>query len=163
MAKRVCEPARSMALEAKWWKVKYEMYKKWIVEHDRECQTMSWLDCETELDRGMRYSIMSMLPNWNAKFASGTRLVLLGGKTTVIKWLGGTVFTVDNCVKHLHCCIIWCNTNLQNTLQCFLILSMIVQSIYKMAEQNWVCSDAITIFLISVSAQTGWQNSPLTL
>ena len=55
----------------------------------------------------------------NAKSASGTRLVLLGGETTVTKWLGWTVFIVDNCVKYLHRCIIWCNTvrvNLENIL-----------------------------------------------
>jgi len=51
MVKRACEPAGSMALEAKQQKVKYETYKKWIVEHNRECQTVRWLDCETELDR----------------------------------------------------------------------------------------------------------------
>ena len=137
MAKRACEPAGSMALEAKRWKVKYEMYKKWIIEHDRECQTVSWLDCETELDRGTRYSIMSMLPNWNAESAPGTRLVLLGGETTVTKWLGWTVFIVDNCVEHLHCCIIWCNT------VCVLTCKILYNAFWFPPEAAWLSNQYI--------------------
>ena len=34
--------------------VKYETYKKWVVEYDKDCQTMTWLDCETENEAGVK-------------------------------------------------------------------------------------------------------------
>ena len=38
-------------VEKKKRRVKYETYKKWLVEYDKDCQTMTWLDCETETER----------------------------------------------------------------------------------------------------------------
>ena len=35
-------------------KVKHETYNKWLVQYDREYQTKTWLDCETEMDAGSK-------------------------------------------------------------------------------------------------------------
>ena len=32
---------------AKQRKVKHETYQKWVEQYDRECQAVTWLDCET--------------------------------------------------------------------------------------------------------------------
>ena len=55
--KRLCSGQAFAAPEAKQRKVKYETYKNWITEHDRECQTASWLDGETEIVAGKRYIV----------------------------------------------------------------------------------------------------------
>ena len=34
---------------------KYDTYKQWVSQWDREFQTMSWLDCKTEVFAGMKY------------------------------------------------------------------------------------------------------------
>ena len=30
--------------------MKYETHSKWLVQYDREYQTKTWLDCETQMD-----------------------------------------------------------------------------------------------------------------
>ena len=35
-------------------RVKYETYSKWLVQYDREYQTKTWLDCETQMDAGSK-------------------------------------------------------------------------------------------------------------
>lgn len=34
----------------KWRKVKHKTYKKWVRQYDRECQTVTWLDCKTGIE-----------------------------------------------------------------------------------------------------------------
>ena len=36
-------------------KVKHETYRKWVRQYDRECQTVTWLDCVTEIEGGVRF------------------------------------------------------------------------------------------------------------
>ena len=43
------------APEVKKWKVAYATFKKWKVEMDNECQTVMWLDCDTEAQAGKRF------------------------------------------------------------------------------------------------------------
>ena len=38
--------------QAKRRKVKHETFKKWLKQYDTECQTVSWLDCETSVEGG---------------------------------------------------------------------------------------------------------------
>ena len=39
-------------LPAKRRKVKHETYQKWVKEYDRDCQTVTWLDCEMGIEGG---------------------------------------------------------------------------------------------------------------
>ena len=54
--KRLSSTASSLSstaeAETKRRKVKYETYKHWVTEYDRECQTASWFDCEAETVAG---------------------------------------------------------------------------------------------------------------
>jgi len=43
------------ALEPKKRKVTYFMYNKWRCDFDRECKTVTWLGCETEMAGGKRW------------------------------------------------------------------------------------------------------------
>ena len=40
-------------------RAKYTTFQKWQRKHDRECQTMSWLHCTSEIDNGKK--VMSQL------------------------------------------------------------------------------------------------------
>ena len=44
-----------LAPEAKKRKVIYATFKKWKAEMDEECQTFTWLDCDTEVQAGKRF------------------------------------------------------------------------------------------------------------
>ena len=35
-------------------KVKHDTYQKRLKQYDRECQTVTWLDCETSIDGGVK-------------------------------------------------------------------------------------------------------------
>ena len=39
----------SAPLESKKRKIAYSTYQKWKTELDRDCQTITWLDCDTEV------------------------------------------------------------------------------------------------------------------
>ena len=36
------------------WRVEYETYEKWVVEYDKDCLMMTWLDCETKNKAGVK-------------------------------------------------------------------------------------------------------------
>ena len=42
----------SSELPAKRRKVKHETYQKWVRQYNRDCQTVTWLDCETGIEGG---------------------------------------------------------------------------------------------------------------
>ena len=46
--------ASSSEAGAKRKKVKHDTYQKWLREYDRECQTVTWLDCETTIEGGVK-------------------------------------------------------------------------------------------------------------
>ena len=31
-------------------KVRYDAYKQWLAQFDKDCQSMTWLDCDTALE-----------------------------------------------------------------------------------------------------------------
>ena len=35
-------------------KVRYDTYKQWLAQFDKDCQSMTWLDCGTDIDSGFR-------------------------------------------------------------------------------------------------------------
>ncbi len=41
-------------------KVKHETYKKWVTQYDRDCQTVTWLDCETSIEAGVKRDEVKM-------------------------------------------------------------------------------------------------------
>ena len=50
--KRRCSASASE--QAKRRKVKHEIYRKRVTQFERECQTVTWLDCETEVEGGVK-------------------------------------------------------------------------------------------------------------
>ena len=55
MMKRALSLGEALAPEAKTMKVAYATFKKWKAEMDKECQTVTWLDCDTEVQAGKRF------------------------------------------------------------------------------------------------------------
>ena len=53
--KRASSLGEVSAQEAKKRKVAYATFKKWKVEMDRECQTVTRLDCDTEVQASKRF------------------------------------------------------------------------------------------------------------
>ena len=49
MMKRASSLGEASAPDAKKRKVAYATFKKWKTEMDKECQTVTWLDCDTEV------------------------------------------------------------------------------------------------------------------
>ena len=56
-------------------RVKYETFKRWIVNNDREFQTMTWLSCETESEHGEKF-----VTKLKCKICSKYREKLVGRK-----------------------------------------------------------------------------------
>ena len=63
-------------------RVKYETFKRWIVNNDRELQTMTWLSCETESEHGEKF-VMKL----KCKICSKYREKLVGRKNFNDKWI----------------------------------------------------------------------------
>ena len=63
--------------EAKKRKVRYATYQKWKGELDRDCQTVSWLDCESKVVAGKR--IVSICPTIFEKWPIKIDFVLTNG------------------------------------------------------------------------------------
>ena len=55
MMKRASSLGEASAPEAKKRKVAYATFKKWKAEMDKECQTVTWLDCDTEVQASKRF------------------------------------------------------------------------------------------------------------
>lgn len=53
--KRASSSGTASAPEAKKRKVAYATFSKWKVDMDKECQTVTWLDCDTEVQAGKRF------------------------------------------------------------------------------------------------------------
>ena len=62
--------------------MKYDTYKKWIVDYDRELQTMTWLNCETEVQRGEKF-----VTKLKCKVCLAYRERLVGRKNFNDKWI----------------------------------------------------------------------------
>ena len=74
-------------------RVKYETYKKWVVEYDKDCQTMTWLDYETENDAGVKV-VTSLKCRMYSKYKDN----IMGRKNFNEKWITGadSVKTTDH-------------------------------------------------------------------
>ena len=65
-------------------KVKHETYKKWVVQYDRECQTVTWLDCDTGFEDGVKV-VMKLKCRMCTKY----RQKIVGRKNFSDKWING--------------------------------------------------------------------------
>ena len=82
MKRRPGEPCPSSAEKKR--RVKYETYKKWVVEYDVDCQTMTWLDCETENEAGVK-----VVTSLKCRMCSKYRDKIIGRKNFSAKWITG--------------------------------------------------------------------------
>ena len=53
--KRTSSLETALAPEAKKRKLMYATFSKWKVDMDKECQTVTWLDCDMEVQAGKRF------------------------------------------------------------------------------------------------------------
>ena len=53
--KRASSSETALAPEAKKRKLMYATFSKWKVDMDKECQTVTWLDCDTVVQAGKRF------------------------------------------------------------------------------------------------------------
>ena len=84
-------------------KVKYDTYKQWVSQLDREMQTMLWLDCETELSAGVKY-VMKLKCRICDKFKER----IIGRRNFSQKWVDGadsvrTTNIRDHTKSEQHC------------------------------------------------------------
>ena len=42
--------------------VKHQTYQKWVRQHDCDCQTVTWLDCKTGIEGGVK--LVTKLKCW---------------------------------------------------------------------------------------------------
>ena len=63
-------------------RVKYDTYKKWIVDYDRELQMMTWLNCETEIKHGKK-----LVTKLKSKVCLIYKEKLVGRKNFYDKWI----------------------------------------------------------------------------
>ena len=53
--KRASSSETALAPGAKKRKLVYATFSKWKVDMDKECQTVTWLNCDTEVQAGKRF------------------------------------------------------------------------------------------------------------
>ena len=71
-------------LPAKRRKVKHETYQKWVRQYDRDCQTVTWLDCETGIKGGVK-----VVTKLKCRVCTKYRDRILGRKNFSDKWISG--------------------------------------------------------------------------
>ena len=82
MTRRLSEPSGPPVEKKR--RVKYETYKKWVVEYDKDCQTMTWLDCETENEAGVK-----VVTSLKCRMCSKYKDNIMRRKTFSEKWITG--------------------------------------------------------------------------
>ena len=65
-------------------KVKHETYQKWVKHYDRECQTVTWLDCETGFEGGVK-----LVTKLKCRVCTKYRDRIIGWKNFRDKWISG--------------------------------------------------------------------------
>ena len=65
-------------------RVKYDTYKKWVMDFDKDCQTVAWLDCETEIDAGVK-----VVTSLKCRLCSKYRDSITGRRNFSEKWING--------------------------------------------------------------------------
>ena len=84
-------------------KVKYDTYKQWVSQWDREIQTMSWLDCETEVCAGVKY-----VTKLKCRICTKFQERIIGKRNFSQKWIDGadsvrTTNIRDHAKSEQHC------------------------------------------------------------
>lgn len=99
ITKHVCVPSGSMAPQAKRRKVRHETYKKWVADHDHECQTVSWLDCETKIDTETRF-----ITKLKCRVCLMYKASIAGRRNYIDKWIqGADTVRMTNIRNHAKC------------------------------------------------------------
>ena len=65
-------------------KVQHETYQKWVKQYDRDCQRVTWLDCETGTERGVK-----VVTKLKCRVCTKYRERILGRKNFSEKWISG--------------------------------------------------------------------------
>ena len=65
-------------------KVKHETYQKWVRQYDRECQTVTWLDCVKEIEGGVRF-----VTKLKCRVCTKFKDRIIGRKNFSDKWVSG--------------------------------------------------------------------------
>jgi hypothetical protein len=65
-------------------KVKHETYQKWVRQYDRECQTVTWLDCETAIEGGAK-----LVTKLKCRICAKYKHRIVGRKNFSDKWVSG--------------------------------------------------------------------------
>ena len=85
MMKRASSLGEASAPEAKKMQVAYATFKKWKAEMDKECQTVTWLDCDTEAQAGKRF-VTKLRYSMCTKFKTG----IVSRRNFSERWIVGT-------------------------------------------------------------------------
>ena len=85
MKRSLVAAASAIASEqpAKLRKVKHETYQKWVKEYDRECQTVTWLDCDAGIEGGVK-----LVTKLKCRVCTKFRDRTVGRKNFSGKWSG---------------------------------------------------------------------------
>ena len=65
-------------------KVKHETYQKWVKQYDRECQTVTWLDCDAGIEGGVK-----LVTKLKCRVCTKFRDRIVGRKNFSNKWVSG--------------------------------------------------------------------------
>ena len=65
-------------------KVKHETYQKWVKQYDRECQTVTWLDCDAGIEGGVK-----LVTKLKCRVCTKFRDRIVGRKNFSDKWVSG--------------------------------------------------------------------------
>ena len=83
-------------------KVKHDTYQKWLKQYDSECQTVTWLDCETSIEGGVK-----LVTKLKCRVCTKYRDRIVGWKNFSDKWISGadsvrTTNVVDHAKSDQH-------------------------------------------------------------
>ena len=89
----------SSAPEAKKRRVSYDTFTKWQRDYDRELQTLTWLDCQSEFDHGKK-----VVTKLSCSVCAKYRDKIKGRKNFSDKWImGAESLRTSNIKDHAQC------------------------------------------------------------
>lgn len=125
-------------LPAKRRKVKHETYQKWVRQYDRDCQTVTWLDCETGIKGGVK-----VVTKLKCRVCTKYRDRILGRKNFSDKWISGadsvrTTNVLDHAKsdQHVHAMNLLRRKQAQARSVSVATYAPIVQSLNTMSEDE---------------------------
>lgn len=95
--KRSSTDSESTTSDPKRRKVSYSTYQKWKVELDRECNTLTWLDCDTS-GSGTKKTVEKLKCTVCIKYAS----VIQGRRNYGSEWINGADSVRSSNIKDHH-------------------------------------------------------------